>query len=587
MVAPGPASTSSYGPVGASVGHWSSMYRWIPIVGAFVAFFFACAGGANDVAASFGTSVGSGALTLLQAVLIACIMELSGAVFAGDRVVDSLQFSSIIKKEPPDAGLLMWGFFIVLIAATLWLAFATYLEMPVSSYAAIVGGVVGISLSTGGFDSVFWNETRSDSVLHVGGILAVVISWFLAPIIATLASFLFFSTTKLFLLRQQKAEERTVQVIPIYYGVTVVVIMFFIIYKGVPRSDLDELSFGKAVAIAGSSGVLATILAYLVVVPLARKRLTRIDAVTDQQHVPQNLLKQEKVEFDTEQQPQEVTADDLIKQFNERKVLDTVYEAEEEEIGDQSPAMKRLPSVGAVRISFGQLLACTPHKLSFRRLRSPRRLTNRQKVDKFFQKFKASTFGHKIGYSYEVAVWHTLAEKFDKKAEELFGFLQVLTSCAAAFSHGANDIPTAMGPYAAIVQIYKNPLELPHKKVEIWISALAAIGFCLGFAFCGWKLARCLGGRITYLSPSRGFSAQLCALATILMASKARLPVSNTHIVVGAIVGVGLADNVKNVNWRLLLAFVAAWAMTIVSTCALSAGFFSFTIYSPAYSVVE
>jgi phosphate/sulfate permease len=119
--------------------------------------------------------------------------------------------------------------------------------------------------------------------------------------------------------------------------------------------------------------------------------------------------------------------------------------------------------------------------------------------------------------------------------------------------------------------------------LQISVLALGGIGVSLGFAFWGWKIVRCIGGGITYLSPSRGFSAQLCALATVLLATKVELPVSALHILLGSIIGVGLADSMQNLNWMLLLVFLAAWVATLIVTSATAAGFFAFTIYSPSY----
>ncbi|EFJ15555.1 hypothetical protein SELMODRAFT_118114 [Selaginella moellendorffii] len=497
-------------------------YRWITIFGGFVAVALACAAGANDVAASFGTSIGSGALSMTQATMMASLMEFIGATVMGDRNLDSMQFNLILRERPPDAGLFMWGLFIAIIAATVCLAFATYLELPVSSTLAVIGGIIGMALTARGLQAIYWNGRP---VRNIGGVLEIILSWFLAPLIAAVASFLFFGFTKMIFLRTEHAGKRILQFMPVYYGLTVMVLIFFVIYK-VSRGHFRL------------SGILATLLAFV-----SRFLSSVLIAVSEEPTQPIAIaIAPEKEappgphDHSTQQQEQDMSPEEMIKQFNQLRVLDTVYEGEDE--GNASPDV-------SVSLSVPQ----------------------------------------KIDYDRDVIVRHALAEKFDDKVEELFSFLQVLTACVASFAHGSNDVAAIMGPYAAVVQIFNHRPDVPNRDIDVWILAMAGIGVSLGFALFGWKLSRCLGGRLTFMTPSRGYSAQLCALATILFASRTELPISTTHVVVGAIVGVGAADNIKNVNWKLVMAFVMAWIATLVSACGIAAALYSFTVFSPAYTV--
>eukprot|EP00249_Psilotum_nudum_P010581 c22627_g1_i2 orf=457-2211(+) len=533
-------------------GNWSSTYRWITIAGGFIAFALACMGGANDVPTFFGASVGSGALSLPQSVALACVMEFTGAIFMGNRTVDALQSS--VLKERPDAGLFMWGFIIALIGATIWLAFATYLEMPVSSSLSIQGAIIGVSVTTKGLHSIYWSKHNSNAGIRVGGVLAILLSWIVGPSIAAAAGFLFFGFMKLVLLRSHEAEQRTLQALPFYYGTTVLVLTFFIIYRGSPRTNLHEMAVKEAALIAVASAVLASILAFLIIVPLARKRLGKFNAGREQKlDVENNNVSDAKEESDSFPQ-KEVTAEDLLQQFNELRVLDTVYEGDEEEEADnQSPQnmVKCSPICGPNSLPLKQLLARTPNRFNFKRLRRPQNLTIRQKFFRFMRRLKASTFGHKIEYNRDTLVQHALAEKFDDKAEELFSFLQILTACVSAFGHGSNDVVALVNPYAATLNIYghrhalSNQNVTPDWNIDMWLLALGGIGVGLGFAAWGWKLVRCLGGRLTFLSPSRGFSVQICSIATVLVTWRTGLPVSSTHIFVGAILGVAAADSIK------------------------------------------
>ncbi|XP_024525482.1 sodium-dependent phosphate transporter 1 [Selaginella moellendorffii] len=588
---------AAYGPAAAVMRDWDC-YRWITIFGGFVAFALACAAGANDVAASFGTSIGSGALSMTQATVMASLMEFIGATVMGDRNLDSMQFNLILRERPPDAGLFMWGLFIAIIAATVCLAFATYLELPVSSTLAVIGGIIGMALTARGLQAIYWNGRPDGYKLagNIGGVLEIILSWFLAPLIAAVASFLFFGFTKMIFLRSEHAGKRILQFMPVYYGLTVMVLIFFVIYKGASRSSLHDWPAGRAALIAGLSGILATLLAFVIVVPLVHKQLraTNKDSAVSEEPTqpiaiavaPEKEAPPGPQDHSTQQQEQDMSPEEMIKQFNQLRVLDTVYEGEDE--GNASPdvSVRCSPMCGPGKLSFGQLLARTPNRhRTFKRIRRPKKLTARQKVLKFLHRIKSATISHKIDYDRDVIVRHALAEKFDDKVEELFSFLQVLTACVASFAHGSNDVAAIMGPYAAVVQIFNHRPDVPNRDIDVWILAMAGIGVSLGFALFGWKLSRCLGGRLTFMTPSRGYSAQFCALATILFASRTELPVSTTHVVVGAIVGVGAADNIKNVNWKLAMAFVMAWIATLVSACGIAAALYSFTVFSPAYTV--
>ncbi|KAG6551793.1 hypothetical protein Mapa_006610 [Marchantia paleacea] len=588
-------SLMSMGP-GEAVGHWS-MYRWIPVAGSFVMFGWACMIGANDVATSFGTSIGSGVLTMLQAVLLALVMEISGALSSGSRLVDPLH-TQVLKEGPPTEALLMWGLLISLIAATIWLALATHWELPVTSSLTLWGALIGISLTTQGMHGVYWIEP--DSPIYVGGILGILVSWFLAPLLAGVTTFLFYGSMKIILLRAEEVEKRALRALPFYYGITVTVLIFFILYEATPVTTLEELGKQKGGLIAGFSGVLAVILAYLLVIPLLQKRLGCFIAAKEQSLASQMKdcpEREDDAKVDEPSSPalaatKEMSPDDYFQQFNDLRCLDTVHEGDEEAC--QSGYLSSMPSMKcsplAERISFAQLLARTPSRvLTFKRLRTLSRKQTSQTTPtktKGHKTMRLVAFQQNMEHDGNTQVMHTHAEKFDDKVEELFSFLCILTACVTAFSHGANDIAIATRPYAQILQIYNSGNSLPDRATERWILAYGATVVCIGFAVLGWRLVRCLGGRLTFLSPSRAFSVQLCALSTFLLASQSKIPSSMTHILIGALVGVGLTDNIRNVNWRLLSIFLMGWVGTLLFTCGLSSALFSVTIFSPAYSVV-
>ncbi len=159
------------------------------------------------------------------------------------------------------------------------------------------------------------------------------------------------------------------------------------------------------------------------------------------------------------------------------------------------------------------------------------------------------------------------------RAERVFLVLQVLTACFVAFAHGSNDVANAVGPMAAVFGATSGDLgaqvAVPHR-----VLLIGAVGIVVGLATYGYKIMATIGKKITELTPSRGFAAEFGAATTIVMASKLGLPVSTTHTLVGAVVGVGFARGIGAINTRVVSGIVASWFVTVPFTAILAAGLF-------------
>lgn len=152
--------------------------------------------------------------------------------------------------------------------------------------------------------------------------------------------------------------------------------------------------------------------------------------------------------------------------------------------------------------------------------------------------------------------------------ERIFGYLQIVSACLVAFAHGANDVSNAIGPVAAILGVLKTQTLSDHASVPTWLLLLGGVGIVLGLATWGWRVIETVGKKITELTPSRGFSAEFGAAATILLASKFGLPISTTHALIGAVFGVGLARGASSLNFKILGEIAISWVVTI-PLCAL------------------
>ncbi|PIS02185.1 MAG: inorganic phosphate transporter [Chlamydiae bacterium CG10_big_fil_rev_8_21_14_0_10_42_34] len=152
--------------------------------------------------------------------------------------------------------------------------------------------------------------------------------------------------------------------------------------------------------------------------------------------------------------------------------------------------------------------------------------------------------------------------------EKIFITMQILSACLVAFAHGANDVANAIGPAAAVFGVLKTQTISASSTVPTWLLALGGGGIIIGLATWGWRVIETVGKKITELTPTRGFAAEFGAATTILLASKLGLPISTTHALIGAVLGVGMARGLKALNLQMLKEIVISWIVTI-PLCAL------------------
>lgn len=159
--------------------------------------------------------------------------------------------------------------------------------------------------------------------------------------------------------------------------------------------------------------------------------------------------------------------------------------------------------------------------------------------------------------------------------EKVFSVLMMVTACAMAFAHGSNDVANAVGPIAAVVSIVENDGAIAQKSLlPIWILILGGVGIVIGLVTYGHKVIATIGTRITELTPSRGFAATLAAATTVVLASGTGLPVSTTHTLVGAVLGVGLARGIAALDMRVIRTIFMSWVITLPAGGLLAIIFF-------------
>ena len=159
--------------------------------------------------------------------------------------------------------------------------------------------------------------------------------------------------------------------------------------------------------------------------------------------------------------------------------------------------------------------------------------------------------------------------------ERVFAILMIFTACAMAFAHGSNDVANAVGPLAAIAATVQSGGEIAAKSaMPWWILLTGALGIVIGLATYGWKVIATIGRKITELTPSRGFAAELGAASTVVIASATGLPISTTHTLVGAVLGVGIARGIAALNLRTVGSIFMSWIITLPAGAGLAILFF-------------
>ena len=160
--------------------------------------------------------------------------------------------------------------------------------------------------------------------------------------------------------------------------------------------------------------------------------------------------------------------------------------------------------------------------------------------------------------------------------EKIFAVLMVVTACSIAFAHGSNDVANAVGPMAAIISVASEGVVSQKSPMPVWVLLVGGIGIVIGLATYGKRVIATIGRKITELTPSRGFACELAASTTIVIASGTGLPISTTHTLVGAVLGVGMARGIGALNLRVVGNIFMSWIVTLPAGALLSIFFFYF-----------
>lgn len=507
--------------------------------------------GANDVANSFATSVASGSLTLAQACFVACFTEFLGAFLLGANTSDTIKGGILsVERFVDTPEILMLCMTCALCASATWVLIATKYGWPVSSTHSIVGSIIGVGIAAFGGSSIEWGWN---------GVGQIITSWFLSPAAAGVIAAIIYSITKYAILRRKDSIKWALRIIPVYFFFTATIEAFYLIYKGAPGTGASKLSTGTIVGISFGVGGILALFAIFFFCPWLKRRVVNREELK-WYHIPVILFLSPRPikRQDPESNDKETasTASGSIQEKGEQE--------QNEQEKEETAAVETIenPGVKEPTTLFERVKENTLNILLHGIRKDVRNLNN--------TKIKSV---------------HDAAEIYDSDVEYMFSFLQVITACMASFAHGSNDVSNAVGPLSSVYEIWKTAtVDVAGKvPVPLWILAYGGIAIDIGLATFGYKIIRVLGNNITLFTPSRGFSAELAAALTVLTCSKLGLPVSTTHCITGATVGIGLCNGkLSAVNWKMLSWCFFSWILTLPVTGLLGGLLFSFAAYAPA-----
>lgn len=366
----------------------------IIIIAAILGGYMALNIGANDVANNVGPAVGSKALTMFGALIIAAIFECAGALLAGGDVVSTISKDIIDPSLVANSETFIWAMMSALFASALWVNLATYFRAPISTTHAVVGGVMGGGIAAVGFNAVNW-----------GTMLKIAASWVISPLLGGLIAALFLLFIKTFIIYRQDKIAAARHWVPILIAIMAGSFSAYLMMKGLKK--IWQPSPNSIVIL--SLTIFA--LVYFLMQPIIRKQSKNLD--------------------------------------NDNQSLRT-----------------------------------------------------------------------------------------------LFRFPLICSAVLLSFAHGANDVANAVGPLAAIHHAVQSGGFAAKVNIPIWVMLIGGIGISLGLFLYGPSLIRMVGSEITKMNPMRAFCVALAAAITVIIASALGLPVSSTHITVGAIFGVGFLREV-------------------------------------------
>ncbi|HED0425171.1 TPA: inorganic phosphate transporter [Campylobacter jejuni] len=460
--------------------HQLILFILASIFGIFMAFNI----GGNDVANSFGTSVGAKTVTIKQALIIAAVFELSGAIFAGAEVTKTIRSGIVIFPNSLDPMLFVIIMLAALLSSGVWIFIATKKGLPVSTTHSIVGGIVGASIMMGllKFDGI-----QTLSMVKWSEILRIAISWVASPLLGGIVAYIIYSYIDKKILK--------------------------------PSEKLnDDLKNIKK----------------------ERKKFKEeyfLNLKTKSQE--EQIKELSAIALDEEEQENN---------FYRNKMKE--FKDQEKDIDIYSILKTHMPIIACIAAAIISAM------FLFKGLNNV--ISTLDILQNFWIIGIIGTISYVVTFAIVKIVKKT---ELNKTTDRIFSWFQIFTASSFAFSHGANDIANAIGPFAAILDVLKNGTINATSPVPFAALAMFGVALVVGLWFLGKEVITTVGSKLATIRPTTGFSAELGASIVILLATQFGIPVSSTHILIGAILGIGVYN--KNANWIMMKPIGLAWIITL------------------------
>eukprot|EP00471_Norrisiella_sphaerica_P010452 CAMPEP_0184495380 /NCGR_PEP_ID=MMETSP0113_2-20130426/31119_1 /TAXON_ID=91329 /ORGANISM="Norrisiella sphaerica, Strain BC52" /LENGTH=549 /DNA_ID=CAMNT_0026881537 /DNA_START=118 /DNA_END=1764 /DNA_ORIENTATION=+ len=535
---------------------------------AVTGFLMAWAIGAQDVSNALGTCVGSKAITIRQAIVIGGLFEFLGSLMGGDvahTISKGLVRSSTIEGNVELYMLLM---FCTLTGTFCWLAVATYFSLPVSTTHSMVGSILGLGLLVYPVENL--------NLLTLGTIMG---SWITSPLLGFAISYsIFFVIYHRVLTKPQPVKEAR-RILPFMNAFTVGILTLFLCFAG-PRTFRTPLF--KGLAICAAICVLVIVTTYLrlnsEVIGLAFPPRT----FKNKPHTePQAFPGLQNPQVHHHQQPgsncslrsNSLTSNLATASIPEHQVNISMQTFKKRGEDTKTPAVIH-PCSPKVH---GLIKTVESQSGVVGQLKGKGETKEQEKLATPPIVSDAMLAGTKISPKKEkncaIDVVEAPCHERDLRlleAEAHFTELMILTACVVAFAHGSNDISNAIGPFSVIMEGSLQGDISHNEEIPYWVLVAGGVGIVIGLGTYGHRVMATVGEKITKLTFTRGFAAQIGTALTVLSATMLGLSVSTTHCLIGAIAGVAMVESASKINLNTLKRIALSWVVTMPASAGCS-----------------
>ncbi|SOV82040.1 sodium-dependent phosphate transporter [Plasmodium reichenowi] len=561
---------------------------WLVITSGIACFFMAFVTGANDIANTFSTSIGSKAISIKKALIVAFFFEALGASLLGGTVTDSIRSKIInfqVFYDTPE--FLMLGMCCALMGATVWLAVATRAGLPVSTTHSIIGALLGFGLATGNMKSIKWEKINN-----------IVISWLAAPILAGTCSAIAFTVLRMLILRKKNSFEIIKKMYWfLIFLITLPFSVFLIFHNPIVINTQCKMkkdgkvivsspcyiedwsaahSFYASIICIILSSVLTAIGSFVIYI-IYNKRINNYnlkkkifcEELADIEKNPQNNFcaiinsslnsvasNETQLTQANNKTPNGTKQNQVVNSTKSNNSIILVLPGDKNVKSQQDDSKtKGTDKTGSVEShhvvhmkdngsedkSHENILKKNVDKVTNMNENNNNSNSNNGNSN------SKSNEGNSKGGGDLKNMDNVIIENFDPQTEIVFSSLQIISAILGVVAQSANDTANAIGPFAAVFNTYNNGIR-GKIKVQWYILLFGGLSMSLGLSIMGYRVIKTVGMKLIKITPARGFTIELISGLVVLFFSICGIPLSSTHCAVSSVIGLGLVEAKMNAD---------------------------------------